>query len=179
MRTRRRSATLLATLMALLAPLLLAPLVSSSQPEVSRLPLPFSKSRPPATIHLFDFVNRYRMSRPNSLVLRFKKRDVSLESGARFLFTPAWFPTKEMTFSYAFRTKEDFDFVLSGKLPGVYFGTCRDCYSTGKVYKQGQGSFRPTWQVLSRRGSQSGRNGTAYIEPYVYGAHGACLFCLR
>ena len=136
----------------------------------SRLPLPFSKSRPPATIHLFDFVNRYRTSRPNSLVLKFKKRDVSLESGARFLFSPTWFPTEEMTFSYAFKVKKGFNFVLSGKLPGVYFGTCRDCYSTGKVYKDGQGSFRPTWQVEG-----NGKTGTAYIEPYVYGAHGTVV----
>ena len=141
----------------------------ASPSSYSRLPLPFSKSKPPPTIHLFDFVRRYRTSDPNSLVLNFKKRDVSLESGARFLFSPTWFPTEEMTFSYAFRVKKDFDFVVSGKLPGVYFGTCRDCYSSGKVYNRGQGSFRPTWQVAGRNGKKA----PVHIEPYVYGAHGS------
>lgn len=143
----------------------------------SRLPLPFSKSSPPPTIHLFDYVHRYRTSDPDRLVLNFKKRDVSLESGARFLFSPAWFPARQVTFSYAFRVAKDFDFVLSGKLPGVYFGTCRDCYSTGKVYNRGQGSFRPTWQVKKTKKKTNKKTKrtttTAYVEPYVYGAHGS------
>ena len=45
-------------------------------------------------------------------------RNVSLESGARFLFSPTWFPTDAMTFSYKFRVAEKFNWVISGKLPG-------------------------------------------------------------
>jgi len=97
-----------------------------------------------------------------------------MRSGARFAFSPTWFPTEEMTFSYAFRVADDFNFRLTGKLPGVYFGSCRSCYSSGKVYNKGQGSFRPTWQVKDAKGKWA-YNGTPFVEPYIYGAHGTRL----
>ncbi|MEO2192975.1 MAG: polysaccharide lyase [bacterium] len=151
-----------------------APTTPSEGNPSSTLPLPFSKSRPPATLHLFENLSRYRTSRANSLVLKFKKQQVAMRSGARFAFSPTWFPTEEMTFSYAFRVANDFNFRLTGKLPGVYFGSCRSCYSSGKVYNKGQGSFRPTWQVKDAKGKWA-YNGTPFVEPYIYGAHGTRL----
>ena len=37
------------------------------------------------------------------------------------------------------------------------------------MYNLGQGSFRPTWQV----DGPNGKKAQAFIEPYVYGAHGS------
>jgi hypothetical protein len=146
------------------------PAPAQRTPATPATPLPVFRfdgrgPEPPPTLHTFSYARRYRTSASNSsLVLTFKKRAVSLESGARFLFSPEWFPTDKVTFSYKFRVGRSFNFVRSGKLPGIYLGTFRGGYSTGKAYKAGQGSFRPTWQI----------NGTSvYVEPYLYGAHGS------
>ena len=67
--------------------------------RTSPLPLPFSKSDPPPTIHLFDFVNRYQTSKPNRLVLNFAKRCVRFLPerkgwGARGAKRPVAHPTR-------------------------------------------------------------------------------------
>lgn len=117
---------------------------------------------------LAEFAERYSTTKNGkNLELKFARRNVSLESGARFLSSPKEvFPSDELTFRYQVYFKRGFNFVKSGKLPGIYLGTYQEGYSTGKDYKYGQGSFRPSWQV-----GKSVKN--AYIAPYLYGAHGS------
>lgn len=117
---------------------------------------------------LAEFADRFSTTRNGKhLKLTFAKRNVSLESGARFVSSPKYvFPSEELTFGYMVYFKKGFNFVESGKLPGIYFGTYQEGYSTGKSYDVGQGSLRPSWQV-----ENDVKN--AYIAPYMYGAHGS------
>eukprot|EP00889_Picochlorum_renovo_P003335 jgi/Picre1/30365/NNA_005729.t1 len=78
---------------------------------------------------------------------------------------------EELTFQYKVYFKKGFNFVISGKLPGIYLGTFQEGYSTGKDYNDGQGSFRPTWQARGRK--------RTIVSPYLYGAHGDYNSALR
>lgn len=121
---------------------------------------------------LAEYADRFstvknRKSKKERLKLTFAKKDVALASGARFLSSPPnIFPSEKLTFSYKVYFKKGFNFVISGKLPGIYLGTYQEGYSTGKEYNDGQGSFRPTWH-----GNNNGKN--AIVAPYIYGAHGS------
>lgn len=126
---------------------------------------PWQIGNPDWNTWVSDFAERFSTSKNGKyLRLTFEKRNVSLESGARFASSPKGvFPSEELTFRYQVYFKKGFNFVISGKLPGIYLGTYQEGYSTGKLYNYGQGSFRPTWQT--------GKGGPK-VSPYLYGAHG-------
>ena len=109
-------------------------------------------------------------SKANRVTINYAPSTVAFESGARFLFSPDFFPVTEVEYSFKFFVKRGFDFVLTGKLPGVMFGTCRNCSSSGLEYLPGQGSFRLTWES---RGRGRGKESPVHISPYLYGAHGS------
>ena len=117
---------------------------------------------------LAEYADRYSTTKNGkNFKLTFAKRDVSLESGARFLSSPKQvFPSEELTFRYQVYFRKGFNFVISGKLPGIYLGTYQEGYFTGKDYNDGQGSFRPSWQAEKNTKK-------AHIAPYMYGAHGS------
>lgn len=117
---------------------------------------------------LAEYADRFSTSKNGkNLILEFARRQVSLESGARFLSSPKQaFPSEELTFRYQVYFTRGFNFVISGKLPGIMLGTYQEGYSTGKDYNDGQGSFRPSWQAEKNTKK-------AYIAPYMYGAHGS------
>lgn len=116
---------------------------------------------------LAEYVKRFSTTKNGTnLKLRFAKRNVTLESGARFVSSPrSVLPSEELTFKYQVFFKKGFNFVISGKLPGIYLGTYQEGYSTGKNYTYGQGSLRPTWHA--RRNTKK-----AIVTAYMYGAHG-------
>lgn len=129
---------------------------------------PWEIGNPVWNTWLAEFAQRFSTTKNDRhLKLTFARRNVSLESGARFVCSPIGImPSEELTFRYKVYFARGFDFVISGKLPGIYLGTYQEGYSTGKIYRDGQGSLRPTWQK---------RKGGNYpnIVPYLYGAHGS------
>lgn len=135
---------------------------------------PWKVGNPVWNTWLVDFGDRYSTSKNGKhLQITFATKNVSLESGARFLSSPKdVFPSEEVTFRYKVYFKKGFNFVISGKLPGIFIGTYQEGYSTGKLYNMGQGSFRPTWQA-----TKDGKK--AKISPYMYGAHGSYDKALR
>eukprot|EP00890_Picochlorum_soloecismus_P003647 jgi/Picsp_1/4283/NSC_01792-R1_polysaccharide lyase family 14 protein len=129
---------------------------------------PWKIGNPVWNTWLAEFASRFSTTKNDKhLKLTFARRNVSLESGARFVSSPtAILPSEELTFRYKVYFGKGFNFVISGKLPGIYLGTFQEGYSTGKVYNDGQGSFRPTWQ--KQKGDKNPN-----IAPYLYGAHGS------
>jgi len=129
---------------------------------------PWKIGNPVWNTWLAEFASRFSTTKNDkNLKLKFARKNVSLESGARFVSSPAGIlPSEELSFKYKVYFGRGFDFVISGKLPGIYIGTYQEGYSTGKMYNDGQGSFRPTWQ--KQKGDKN-----PIIAPYLYGAHGS------
>lgn len=144
---------------------------SDQESNFTTLPVsgkPWELGNPVWNTWLAEFAQRFSMTKNDRhLKLTFAKKNVSLESGARFVSSPRGImPSEELTFRYKVYFGRGFNFVLSGKLPGIYLGTYQEGYSTGKIYRDGQGSLRPTWH--KRKG---GKNPN--VVPYLYGAHGS------